>query len=166
MSDVRTYSPAEVTISLALSYDLSNFSPDSLISISRDKSFFNTTIGSSGGVERTHQPGNVYTMNISLAQTSPSNALLSAIATLDDLSRFGVFPIIAKDDSGSTVFFSPSCWIEDEPEVNYTNNIETREWSIKCAEVVFDIGGNGDTSEVEGLSSIVNLVGELRNLFD
>lgn len=166
MTCLRTYSPSEVTVSFALLYDLAGFAPDSLVIINRDREYFKTSIGASGGVERIHQPGSVYTVTITLAQTSPSNTLLSAIASLDDLSRFGVFPILIKDASGKTNFAAGSSWIESDPEVSFTNDIETREWTLKCSEVVFDIGGNGDSDLSEDAARIAAIAGQLGSLLE
>lgn len=166
MSELRTYSPAEVSLSIALLYDIIGFSPDSMITLSKDSGYFNTSTGASGNVERIHTPGNVYTLELSLSQTSPSNTLLTALSTLDDLTRFGVFPIFMKDSSGDSVFLAASCWIENPPDTRYTNSIEERVWEFKCADLVFNLAGNGATSNDEDLAELAGLIGQLRGIFD
>ena len=164
MTCVQTYSPSEVTLSVALLYEIAGYSPESLISINRDEQFYTTQKGSTGGVERTHIADNTYTLEISLAQTSPSNSILNALATIDRFSKSAVFPIFAADKSGNSIFLATSCWIESPPSASYTGSIETRTWSIKCTEMVFGLGGNpSDDSVTNELARLGTLLGQFGN---
>lgn len=165
MTTLRTYSPAGVSLVLA-AYEVEGFSEDSIISINKDDRFFQTAVGATGYVERTHRPSSTYTLQVTLSQTSPSNTFISSLATLDNLSRYAAIPLFIKDSSGDTVFFAGSSWVEDEPEVSFTNGLEDRTWEIKCSDVVTTIGGNGDVGDIEELSKILNLIDGVKGFFD
>lgn len=160
-SQLQTYNPGDVTLLIALLYEADGFAPDSIISISRDETFFNTNKGSTGGVERTHIADNTYTLEVTLSQTSLTNSILNALATLDHTSKFSMFPIFAKDSSGQSLFLATSCWIESPPSASYTGSIETRTWTIRCAEMTFGIAGNNpDERTLDQLAQLTNLIGQ------
>jgi len=158
---IQTYSPDEVDIYLAILYQVTDFSPGSLLSISRDEKYYNTTKGALGGVERTKVVDNTHTITISLSQTSPSNSVLNALATLDRYSGNGMFPIFAKDNSGNSIFLASECWIDTPPEASYTTGIETREWTIKAHNLVFGLAGNETDREIiEQVGNLGALLGQ------
>lgn len=165
MSCVRTYAPSEVSLTIALLYDVQGFSSDSLISIAKDADYFSTNVGAAGGVERTHISNDVYTLEVTLSQTSPTNTILSSMASIDQLSRLVVFPIFAKDSSGSSLFLATSCWIESPPDVTYSGDLENRVWRIKCSEMVFSVGGNGDEGLAGDIAQLANLGASVAGLF-
>lgn len=160
MTCVQTYSPSDVSLVIALIYPATDFAPDSIISITKDEDYFNVSKGANGNVDRTHLPDKTYSLEISLSQTSPTNTVLNALATLDSISRSGMFPIFAKDSSGQSLFLATSCWIENPPIVAYTDNIETRTWTVRCAEMTFGVAGNSDMNVLERVGQLGNLVGQ------
>lgn len=155
---IQTYSPGEVDLYIALIYQVEDYSPDSLLSISKDEDYFTTNKGATGGVERIHKSDKTYTLELSLSQTSPTNTVLNALATLDHFSKRGIFPIFAKDNSGQSIFMASSCWIESPAEASYTGSVETRVWRIRCADMLWGIAGN------ESDRSIIDQVGQLGTL--
>lgn len=164
MACVETYSPGEVSLIIALLYEAQGFSPNSIISLSKDENYFTTQKGSTGGVERTAIADNTYTLEISLAQTSSTNSVLNALATVDSLSKSGIFPIFAKDSSGQSLFLASSCWIESPATASYTGSIETRTWTIKCSDVIFGLAGNSeDDSVLAQITRLATLAGQFGN---
>lgn len=158
---VQTYSPSEVSLHLAILYEVTDFAPNTLLSLTKDRGYYSTAKGAVGGVERVHQADETYTMNVSLSQTSPSNSVLNALATLDQASGRGVFPIFCKDSSGNSVFLCGSCWIESPPTASYSGDIETRSWTIKCSDVVFGLSGNEtDRTIIERVGQLSSLIGQ------
>ncbi len=161
MACVQTYSPSDVSLIIALLYEATDFAPSSIISINKDSEYFAVQKGACNKSERTHIADNVYTLEISLSQTSPTNSVLNALATLDVQSRSGMFPIFAKDSSGQSLFLAPTCWIESPPTASYTDSIETRVWTIKCAEMTFGLAGNEtDRNILENVGQLGSLIGQ------
>lgn len=158
---IATYSPGEVLLNIAALHQVTGFSPDSIIRITKDEPYFKTFKGASGKVERMTVPDNTYTLEITLSQTSPSNSVLNALATLDHISGIAQFPIFAKDSSGQSLFLSGTCWVETPAEASYGTDIVERVWTIKCAEMVFGIAGNGNSNDaVSQLGQLSSLLGQ------
>lgn len=158
---IQTYDPSEVNLFLAILYQVEDYAPDSLLSISRDESFYNTVKGGTGSLERVRIEDNTYTITISLSQTSPTNTVLNALATLDRYSGNGFFPVFCKDGSGQSLFLASSCWIESPPEASYTGSIETRTWNLKAHDMVWGLSGNeADRNIIEQVGQLGALLGQ------
>lgn len=136
------YAPSELVLLIAGIYEITGYSTDEAISISKNSPYFSTNVGSSGTVERIHNPDRTYTLTISLSQTSPSNSILTALANLDDATKSIPFPIYAKDNSGQSIFTAAWCYIESPPAMTFTDGIETRVWTIQCTKTFFGLAGN------------------------
>ena len=166
---IQTYDPSSVTVLLALVYAVTDFSPNDLITLSKDTENYTTSKGGAGGVERIHNADQTYTLELNLSQTSPSNQVLNGLSTLDNISKRGSFPIFIKDSSGSSLFLGDTCWIESPAQASYTSDIETRIWRIRCSGVTFGLAGNDQSSGVleqaGQLASLLGTFGGNRGLF-
>lgn len=162
---MNTYSPAGVVLSIAGIYTVDGYATDSLITLSKNSDNVSTTVGSTGKTERTVNPDNNYTLTVSLAQTSNTNRVFNALATLDNASHRALFPIFAKDNSGNSLFIADTCWVQSIPEISYTDDIETYTWTIFCSGMVNGVGGNDSMNALEQVGQISNLIGQFgRNL--
>ena len=72
---------------------------------------------------------------------SPSNDLLSSYVELDRVSNAGVFPLMIKDNNGTSLFTSTAAFVEQVPSVEFANENKNREWVIKATNVTKFIGG-------------------------
>ena len=163
MSNIGFYDPEALDIFVALLYEIKGFSSESLVSIKKEEDSFKASTGSSGVTERLSIPSNNYVLEMSLAQTSTSNSILTTILNLDKTTNRAIFPIYIKDKVSGSTFFSDSCFIMKPPEVEYSDNIETRKWSIYCANMSFALSGNKDKDMASGLSSLVSLASSFRS---
>jgi hypothetical protein len=158
---LATYSPGEVTLYIAGLHQVTGFSPNSIIQIVKDENYFKTFKGATGQSERMTMPDKTHTMEVSLSQTSPSNSVLNALATLDHITGLAQFPVFAKDSSGESLFISASCWVEKAAEASYGKDIASRVWTIRCTEMVFGLAGNGDEGgAVSELGQLTSLLGQ------
>lgn len=156
--NLATYDPSKVNLYLAGIYQTTGFSPNSVIKISRNSNYFETFTGGVGSVERMKNTDTTYTIEISLSQTSPSNTVLNALATLDYTTGSLIFPIFAKDSSGESIFLSGSCWVERPAEAVFKKDIEERTWVIKCHEMIFGLAGNGNNDALSRLGQIGTII--------
>lgn len=156
---MKTYDPSQVDILLAIAYEVTGFAESSMINLSRNSENFVTSVGARGQSQRLHKTDGTYTLEITLAQTSPSNALLNAFATIDSVSRRGIFPVFIKDSSGQSLFLAQACWISKTPDASYSNGIESRTWNITCDDVAFSLAGNE-----EGFESTLNTVAGIADI--
>lgn len=111
-------------------------------SLELDDDLYQKVTGADGDVSRSRRHGQSANAKITLVQTSPSNAILSAYAALDRAVNGGVVPLSVRDLLGTTVLFSAYGWIKKLPPVTYGKEITNREWMIDLAGSEIFIGGN------------------------
>ena len=138
---VRTYDPKQVAV-LVSGVPMSGFADGTFISVERDEDAFSKVSGADGIVSRAKSNNSMGTLTLTLAQTSPSNDVLSALATLDELTNAGIFPIIVKDNSGRSIHFSSNAWVKKVPAAGYAKEVGNREWIFDLADYSPFIGGN------------------------
>ena len=164
MSDIGFFDPEALDIYIALLYEVKGFSSDGMVSIRKEEDSFKASTGSSGVTERISLPSNNYLLEFPLAQTSPTNSILTTILNLDKVTNRAVFPVYIKDRISGSLFFSDSCFITRPPDVEYTGNIETRKWSLYCTNVSFSLSGSETKDMSAGLSSLVSLASSFNSV--
>lgn len=145
------YSPKDVSINIAGVFDIQGFVDGTFINLTRDVKPFDSVRAMDGEVARVYRKDESYMLELTLAQSSPSNNILSTIYNIDVATQVGKFPIIIKDNRGSTTFFSLTAWIEDIPQVSFGNDIQPRVWKLRCTQSALYIGGNAPESDIEAL---------------
>lgn len=157
--NLYTYSPERITI-LALGVPIEGVVEDSFVSLSRDAPVFSSTTTTDGRVVRTYHAEDVWTIRITLMNTSPSNDFFTKLVLLDRATRRGKFPLLVKDGLGSTLAFSTESWIEGLPEVDYSVTGTDREWVIKSSNMLVTIGGNEGESSLadDAISTITQAI--------
>lgn len=128
----------------------------SFITISKDIPVTSTTRSSDGEIARTIRRDSGYTLKLSLIMTSVSNSIMSRLLAADRVTYQAKFPIFIKDNNGSTVFAAGTCWIVSEPEIVYSNDVESREWTIQCTEGGL-YTGDSDPSSNDIVDSVLGL---------
>lgn len=144
-----TYSPSDVTVSIAGIHTVGGYVDGTFIRIVKDIKPFETQRAMDGTMERLYHSDDGYRLELTLAQSSPSNNVLSTIHNIDVVTRMLKFPMTVRDAFGQTSFFSATTWIEGIPEVTFSNSMEQRTWVFGCTSAALHIGGNGETSLVE-----------------
>ena len=168
MSNIlANYSPEDVTVLLGGFHQLSGFAEGTFLTISKASPIYITRESSDGVVSRTHRNSQVYDVSLILHQASESNQTLAYTARLDELTNMGKFPLLIKDQLGSTMFFSMTSWIESIPDSSFSTDVETRTWNIKCSQAVFNLGGNESASSTteDFLNGALGLAPGLSRLF-
>lgn len=151
-----SYSPEDVTILLLGFIPVEGYIDGTFVTINKDIPPFTTGVTADGVTSRVHRFGTTYTMRLILSNVSPSNDILSKLWQIDELTKMGKFPVMVKDQLGTSLFFSATAWVESLPSLYYSNRITEREWIIKCTEATINIGGNDGSAGV--LDDLVNAV--------
>lgn len=161
------YSPEDVIVLIGGFLEVEGFLEGTFISISKDVPFFTTKESSDGVVSRVANKSGLYTVNLTLMSTSESNLILTRTASLDNLTHILKFPLIIKDTLGSTLLFSTTSWVENVPTVDFTTDVSSRSWNIKCAKATMSVGGNEKTSGLvqDAISTIAGLAPNLKGMF-
>lgn len=115
---------------------------DDAIQIGFDNNHWSTQVGADGEVTRSKGNNNTGTLKIKLQQTSESNDVLSAFYQSDRLANSGKFPLMVKDNSGTSLYVAEDAWIEKVADSSFGANAGDREWTIKIANLVATLGGN------------------------
>ena len=143
------YSPIDVVISIAGLHTVTGLADGNFVRIIKNSKPFETQRAMDGSRQRLFHHDEGYKVEITLAQSSPSNNVFSAIHNIDLLTRKMMFPLIIRDTRGQTSFFSASTWIDTVPEVTFSNSMETRTWTFGASDATLIVGGNGDVSQIE-----------------
>ncbi len=138
---VKTYIPKKILVIVG-GVPISGFAEDSMVKTVRDEDTFAKKVGVDGEVSRSQNHNRSGTVTITLMQTSPSNDVLSGFAALDELTGAGVVPVLIKDLSGTSTFFSSSCWVKKPPEGAYGKEVGNREWVLDTVDIDIFNGGN------------------------
>ena len=131
---LRVYDPDQVIISVA-GIPISGWADGEFCRVERESDAFSDVVGTDGEVTRSKTNDNRATVTIRLMQSSPINALLSALHNSDKNSPggVGVGPFELFDASGGTTLVAEKCWIAKEPDSSWDRTATEREWMIRCA---------------------------------
>lgn len=153
---VSTYNPEEVIFLLAGILPVSGYTDGTFISIKKDVQTFTSTTSTDGAQSRLYINSSAYTITLVLSNLSSSNDFLTKLHALDQVTQRGKFPLLIKDLNGSSLFVAATCWIEQIPEVTFSNEITSRTWVFRTNQGVLNVGGNEDASSL--LEDLINSV--------
>lgn len=157
MASLRNYSPSDVTITVAGLYSVTGYAEGTFVKITKDTQQITTVRAMDGTMSRIKSPDTGWRIEITLAQSSSGNDVFSTLWNVDKVTGMGKFPLMIKDSSGSTMFMAASSWVEEVPDIIFSNQLEGRTWVLRATDVIVNIGGNGDgdLSSILGLSASV-----------
>lgn len=138
---VRTYNPASVTFIYAAKI-ITGFADDSAIVVERMSDTWNDSVGTDGYVTRARSNDNRGTITLTLAQTSPSNDDLQALALADELTGQGAAECLLRDASGRTICSGDSAWLVKPSQVEFGRSITNRQWVLRVSNLIMAVGGN------------------------
>ncbi len=140
---VYTYSPEDVSLSIGGSL-INGFSEGTFITVEREEDAFTKVVGSDGIVTRSKNANKSGTVTLTLKGSSPSNDILSALASKDEIDGSGVSAVIVKDNSGTTVCAGKG-WIRKKAAAEFAKEISDREWTFDIGKLEHFVGGNTAT---------------------
>jgi len=140
-ADVRTYDAAKVVLIIG-GVPISGFADGTFSTAERTSDTYAMVSGADGIVSRAKTNDFTGSLTITLAQTSPSNSYLSGLAIVDENTGAGVVPILCKDNSGNSLYFSASGWIRKPATAEFGKEISDREWVFDLAKLEIFSAGN------------------------
>ena len=138
---VRTYDPKQVIITFGVAV-LTGYAEGTFVKIARSGNAFDKRKGADGTVDRVNKNANDFGVSITLMQTAPVNAVLSALLAADQISNVGVLPLVIKDLNGTTLFTAAQAWIEKDPDDEFADGLGNREWKFATGPGAKLTGGN------------------------
>lgn len=146
---ISTYSPSDVTVTLAGMHSVTGYSSGTFIRITKDIRPFSKVRAMDGEIARMYSEDTGYKVELTLAQSSSTNNILTMLYNIDTATHMGKFPLFIKDGRGQTSFLAATAWIEQTPDILFGSELSERTWIFGCSDVALTIGGNGDTSLIE-----------------
>lgn len=146
-----SYSPDDIDILIGGAYRVEGLAEGTFVKITKDLPTNQTFRAADGTVARKAVIGGTYTVELTLLCGSPANSVLNAFSALDEATGYGKFPLLIKDNSGNSYFFSPLSWIEIQPPLEFSTSAITNTWVFKAAEGTRRIGGNDKNSDITTL---------------
>lgn len=133
MGEVKTYSPDKVSLADG-SHIVTGFAEDSFIVITPIGDGTSYVRGADGEIARTVNMNNMYTVKITLLQTSASNEYFQKRYDKDQNDGDAIDPITIKDLMGKEKFFGQKSWVTKPAERKKGKTQENIEWEIVVAE--------------------------------
>lgn len=140
MSNVATFSPSEIVIVFA-DNQITGYADGTFVEVERDEDTFTEQVGADGKVARAKNLNRMGIVRLTLQQTSPSNAILSAAQRLDESTGAGVYPVQVKHVKGTTLHGGREAWVRKPAASSYAKELGTREWEIRVADLDMTEGG-------------------------
>lgn len=124
---------------------MSGFSEGTFLEVERNEPTWNTVVGADGLVTRGKTNNYSGMLKLTLKQSSPSNDILSGFLAIDEATNRGVVPVLVKDLSGNSIYFSARAWINQYPTSTFGKDISDRTWSMTLDEVDIFVGSNSES---------------------
>jgi hypothetical protein len=138
---VRTFDFKQVIVTVG-GVPISGFTEGTAIEIVRNEPTWSMIVGSDGLVTRSKTNNFSGTLTITLKQSSPSNDVLSGFLALDEATNSGIVPVLVKDISGNSIYFSARAWINQYPNSTFGKDITDRTWTLSLDEADIFVGSN------------------------
>lgn len=139
-------SPLDVIVTLD-NHVVIGYAEGTFIQLTKEEDIYRIRRTADGCISRTRIESKVWTLDLTLAQSSPSNDMLTQLHLADIRGGGAKFPITIKDALGSTLFSDKQAWIQRLPDVTFSNAVETRVWRIYLPYASFNVGGNSYSPE-------------------
>lgn len=138
---VRTYNPGKVQVIVGGAI-LTGFASGTFVKVSRSEDEFKGYAGTTGEQSRAAVLDKSGMCEVTLASTSPDNALLEAITAADRVTGGAPIPIMVRDRSGTTLFFTETGWLQKVPDREFGAEVVGVAWQFRMADVRGVHGGN------------------------
>ena len=137
---LKTYDSSQVTLTVGVTGIL-GFEKGTGIKVSFEDNQFSVVKDNRGNTIRSKLNSTDALIEINLTQDSSSNDLLSNYAEVDRVTSAGTFPVMLKDNNGTSLLQSTSAWVEERPDMNFALELGVNVWVIRAINIGVFIGG-------------------------
>lgn len=134
----KTYDFRNVRLSVA-GFLIEGFEKSSSIEVERYEDAFTMQVGADGKTVRSRNANRSGHIDFMLQQGSPSNAVLSALATVDETVLGVPAPVILVDGNASSLTpgtsVSKAGWVKKKPKEEFASEVTGRKWTIDLEDV-------------------------------
>ncbi len=139
-ASTKTYDPGVVVITFG-PHVITGYADGSFVKASRNEDTFKTYVGADGSPSRARSRNRSGTIEVTLAQTSPSNDALASAAAADELLGTGIYPCMVKDLNGTTLVASAEAWVRKPADVEMGKEVGPRVWTLDTGAMQIFAGG-------------------------
>jgi hypothetical protein len=146
MAQFTTYEAEAITVVVA-NIPITEGKPQgTFLSVAPDEAEFGATQALDGHVARWRRRNSLWTVELTLLQTSSHHQQLSALHAADvgSFGGAGIGSFLVYDTRGATKLVGKQCWIEQSPEAEWGPEVAEWTWTFKvvsgAAAMIF--GGN------------------------
>jgi hypothetical protein len=139
---VKNYDFKKVSV-IAGSQPLQGFAEGDAVTIETNEDAWLLLNGADGESTRAKNNNRSGRVTVVLLGSSSSNDYLSALHTADQLSGNAPFPIMVKDNTGTSLHSAATAWIVKPPAATFGKEASTRTWIFETDELITFHGGNG-----------------------
>lgn len=142
---VKVYNPDEMTIAVGPVLIDRGFADGEFLRVEDESDDTEDVAGTDGEVAVSRTNDRRATVTIILLQTAEANLGLS---TLSNLARSApgmagaIVPLLISDRNGATLYTAENCWVQRPPDASFDRTAQSREWTVRCANLIRVDGGN------------------------
>lgn len=126
---MKTYNPKKVTCSFGR-HIVTGYADDSMITIDFASDGTSYVVGADGEIVRSIDPAEIYTLKLSVQQTSSTNEYLQRMFDKDRVDGTGIFPVNINDLLGKEKFVGEVAWVTKPASWVRGKTQNNREWEI------------------------------------
>jgi hypothetical protein len=126
---VSTYDPKKVIITLG-GVPISGYADGTFVQIDPNAEAWTKKVGADGEVVRGLSNDNTHTIQVTLLQTSLSNAYLRTVMNADKLTGLGMLPLSFTDLNTAEVHFWAQAWVTTDPSLGRAKETTDVQWTI------------------------------------
>lgn len=146
---MQTYDPAKYTITV-LGNVLVQFGTGTFIKAMRNEDGYKIKVGARGEGVRIKNNNKSGRFEVTLLRSSPSNAILAALAVADELTNDQVGPTMVKDNGGTAFAHAEESWIVKLADLERGDDEDNITWIIETLNIEIQPDGTADTPVVGG----------------
>jgi len=136
VSEFHEYNVAQVSINLLGVLVEGGYASDEVITVTMTNDRYKVYEGADGSVSRADTNSRLAKVELHLAQTSPTNAALTAA-----FNAGVVGPIEILDLNGASMHVASKAWIVKSPDAMYKQLPDKRTWTFEAADMQSDSNG-------------------------
>jgi hypothetical protein len=143
--ETRTYNPDEMIIIIGPVLITSGLADGEFLRVEGEADDVQDVAGADGEVAISRSNDRRATVTLILLQTAAANQGLSVLSNLARNApnmAGAVQPFGAKDGNGATVYAAENSWIMKPPDASFDRTAQSREWPIRCANLIRNDGGS------------------------
>jgi hypothetical protein len=126
---VGSYDPKKVIITIG-GVPIGGYADGTFVQVDPNSETWTKKVGADGEVARSLSNDNTHTIQITLMQTSLSNAYLRTVENADKLTGLGMLPLSFTDLNTMESHFWPQAWVTTDPSVGRAKETTDTQWTL------------------------------------